>query len=75
MLVSLRPYRVKVSTVVRALVSHHCGVDFNPAEAVMSVEFVVGSCNGFKRVFSKHCFLECSCYFSSRIVISMFKFS
>lgn len=60
---------------VIALVSHHCGLYFNPAEAVMSVEFVVGSCNCFERVFSKDCFLECSCYFSSRIVISIFKFS
>lgn len=40
----------------------------------MSVEFVVGSCNCFERVFSEDCFLECSCYFS-RIVISIFKFS
>lgn len=60
---------------VRALVSHHCGLDFNPAEAVMSVEFVVGSCNCFESVFPKDCFLECSFYFSSKIVISMFKFS
>lgn len=41
---------VKVSTVVRALVSSKlCGLDFNPVEAVMSAEFVVGSCNCFKR--------------------------
>ena len=60
---------------VRALVSNQCGLDFNPVEAVMSVEFVVGSCIGFKRVFSKDCFLECSFYFSSKIVISIFKFS
>ena len=40
---------VKVSTVVRTLVSLQCGLDFNPVEAVMSAEFVVGSCNCFKR--------------------------
>ena len=40
---------VKVSTVVRTLVFLQCGLDFNPVEAVMSAEFVVGSCNCFKR--------------------------
>ena len=35
----------------------------------MSVEFVVGSCNCFERVFSKDCFLECSFYFFPKIVI------
>lgn len=29
MSVSLKPYRVKVSTVVRALVSHQCGLDLS----------------------------------------------
>ena len=52
MSVSLKPYRVKVSTVVRALVSHQCGLDFNPVGAVMSVEFVVGSCNIVLKGFS-----------------------
>ena len=52
MLVSLKPYRVKVSTVVRALVSHQCGLDFNPVGAVMLVEFVVGSCNIVLKGFS-----------------------
>ena len=52
MSVSLKPYRVKVSTIVRALVSHQCGLDFNPVGAVMSVEFVVGSCNIVLKGFS-----------------------
>ena len=56
---------------VRVLVSHQCGPFFNPVEAVMSVEFVVGSCDCFERVFSK----DCSYYFFLKIVISIFKFS
>jgi len=56
--------------VVRALVSHQCDLFFNPVEAVMLVEFVVGSCDCLERVFSK----DCSFYFLN-IVISIFKFS
>ena len=53
MSVTLKPYsRVNVSTMVRALVSHQCGLDFNPVEAVMSVESVVGSCNIVLKGFS-----------------------
>ena len=56
---------------VRALVSYQCGLFFNPVEAMMLVEFVVGSCDCFERVFSK----DCSFYFFLKIIISIFKFS